>query len=321
LRAVESNINPNSIDSHSPDLLILWEWEFDDDFVFYLKAWARHRGLRAQARHASQFSSFLDDCQRSHWRPAMIVDRASDAHMDLVPALADLERRGSRLVNHAQRMIWCRDKATMHLELVAEGIPVPYGIIVSQQDRPETSFAYAASQLGVPFVIKPSEGGGGEGVILNAVSTIDIQHALQTSRTGKIVLQQKVMPLQIYGRRGWLRVFFIFGEVICCWWDNETHLYTLTRAGELEDAHRRRIDQIIRLIARTCGIDFFTTEFAIDQENRLQVIDFVNEMCDMRMRSRHGDGVPDQIVFRIIDRVTGLCRELVRRKSTPPARI
>jgi len=321
LRAVESNTNPNSVEPHSPDLLILWEWEFDDDFVFYLEAWARHRGLRAQALHASQFPSFLDACQRSYWRPSLVVDRASDVHMHLVPALADLERRGSRLINHPQRMIWCRDKATMHLELVAEGIPVPYGIIVSQQDHPEDSFTYAASQLGVPFVIKPSEGGGGEGVILNAASAVDIQHALQTSRTGKIVLQQKVIPLQTHGRRGWLRVFFILGEVVCCWWDNETHLYTLTRPGELEEAQRRRIEEIIHLIARTCGIDFFTTEIAIDQHNRLQVIDFVNEMCDMRMRSRHGDGVPDTIVFRIIDRVTGLCRQLARRKSTPPARV
>ena len=42
---------------------------------------------------------------------------------------------------------------------------------------------------------------------------------------------------------------------------------------------------------------------ARDAAGRLVVIDYVNEICDMRLRSIHADGVPDAVVARIADRI------------------
>ncbi len=55
----------------------------------------------------------------------------------------------------------------------------------------------------------------------------------------------------------------------------------------------------MKKIYGVCGLDFFSTELAINSENKLVVIDYVNEMCDMRLKSKHYDGVPDNIVEQI----------------------
>ncbi|MBN2355705.1 hypothetical protein JXO59_06300 [candidate division KSB1 bacterium] len=248
--------------------------------------------------------------------PAMVIDRASDVHAQLLPCLTTLKHRGAFFINDPDRMAWCRDKATMHLELVSEGVMVPYGIIISRFDLPEQVFPFAAEKLGVPFVIKPSEGGGGEGVVLNASEVQDIRRALETSRTGKVVLQKKITPQMINHRRAWFRVFYLLGRIIPCWWDDLTHLYQPLIADDLDSDLIETVERVMKDIAKTCQLAFFSSEFALDQSNQLQVIDFVNEMCDMRMRSRHMDGVPDDIVFKIIRDISAFCKGLIHAKTT-----
>jgi len=291
----------------APDLVILWEWEYDDDFIFYLAAAARRRGLTVESYAPALLSTFLHASSRDSYIPRMVIDRASDVHAVLRPVLELLARRGTTIINEPARVDWCRDKATMHLELVSSGINVPYGIIASRSDSPENTFTLAADKLGLPFVIKPSEGGGGEGVILNAATPFDIAEALKKSPTGKIVLQKKVAPRILEDKRAWFRIFFIMGKLIFCWWDDITHLYGPCSTGAVPPEHLEQIRQMVTHIARTTRIQFFSTEIAIDHDGSLQVIDFINEICDMRMRSRHVNGVPDALVMQIVDRLVDHC--------------
>ncbi len=298
-------------DSHSPKILILWEWEYDDDFVFYLSAMARQKNLPVLSLRPFDFNIFFDLCKQVDFLPLLVIDRASDVHPQLITELVNLKAKGSFLINDPERMAWSKDKATMHLELVADGISVPYGIIVSRNDPPEQAFHFAAEKLGIPFVIKPSEGGGGEGVVLDAASVWDIKQALEKSRTGKVVLQKKITPKIINRRRAWFRAFYLLGYVIPCWWDDITHIYSTIYPDEL---HPNILDTIVKVshqIAKTCQLAFFTSEFALDENDQLQVIDFVNEMCDMRMRSRHFDGVPDLVAFKIIRKIIDFSQYLL----------
>ena len=48
-----------------------------------------------------------------------------------------------------------------------------------------------------------------------------------------------------------------------------------------------------------CGLDFFSTEIALTSEGRFVTVDYVNEICDMRLQSGHADGVPDALVTAI----------------------
>jgi hypothetical protein len=281
------------------DLVILWDWEYDDDFVLAMLTGAHRRRLSARAFRPFEFTVFNDLCRQAEFSPTLLLDRASDVHPSLLPVLSDLSHKGCRLINDPQHMIWCRDKATMHLELVEQGIPVPYGIILSRQDHPESALHLALEKLGSPFVIKPAEGGGGEGVILEAASPDHIRQALAESKTGKVVLQNRVQPATIGTHRAWFRVFYLLGEIIPCWWDDRTHLYDIIT--DLPQHQLTAMQHIVQHIARISRMDFFTTEIALTDKAELLVIDFVNEMCDMRLQSRHADGVPDQLVLRMVD--------------------
>jgi hypothetical protein len=62
---------------------------------------------------------------------------------------------------------------------------------------------------------------------------------------------------------------------------------------------------ITRKIRGICKLDFFSTEIAITAEKKFVVVDYVNDICDMRLQSRHPDGVPDIVVSEV-------CRRLAR---------
>ena len=55
----------------------------------------------------------------------------------------------------------------------------------------------------------------------------------------------------------------------------------------------------MRTIRKVCSLDFFSSEIALTEENTFVVVDYVNEVCDMRLQSKHKDGVPDDVVRRI----------------------
>ncbi len=56
---------------------------------------------------------------------------------------------------------------------------------------------------------------------------------------------------------------------------------------------------IAKKIAEICKLDFFSTEIALTDGDKFVVVDYVNDMCDMRRKSQHYDGVPDNMVDEI----------------------
>jgi hypothetical protein len=52
-------------------------------------------------------------------------------------------------------------------------------------------------------------------------------------------------------------------------------------------------------IADITKLNFFSTEIAMVDRETFVVIDYVNDQCDMRLKSRHQDGVPDDVVNEI----------------------
>lgn len=285
-----------------PDVLAVWDWEFDRPFLDRLARACAARGVLFAAVREDRESRL--EAIAAGWKevPAVVFDRASDVWPELGVVLPRLEVSGCRTVNHAGRMVWCRDKATMHLELVAAGIHVPYGVIISsdQAARAGGVLAEHAQALGAPFVIKPAEGGGGEGVVLDASTAADVARYLEERGYDKVILQRRVLPCSLGGNRGWFRVFFLAGQIVPCWWDDLTHLYRLLTPHEEHAAGLSRLRQLTAAIARIAGIDFFTTEIALDEAGEMVVVDFVNEMPDLRCQSEHPDGVPRPLVDAIV---------------------
>ena len=285
---------------YSYDLIVLWDWEYDYDFIVRLIKEAENKDLKARSFGPGEMEYFARLATEDGIHCRMVVDRASDVYPALVLLLQVLQSQGALLVNDPKAIAWCHDKATMHLELLQRDVAVPYGIIASTNDHPESLSIMALEKLGVPFVIKPSHGGGSEGVILDAESAEDIASAIQTSRTGKVLLQEKVLPVMMGERRGWFRIFYILGQVIPCWWDDLTHLYSVVTTDNLHPSYILKFEEIVCSIANISRMNFFTTEIAVEQNNKLVAVDFVNEMCDLRFQSSHCDGIPDDVIQLVI---------------------
>ena len=70
---------------------------------------------------------------------------------------------------------------------------------------------------------------------------------------------------------------------------------------EIEKFGLKKLFQITKTIYKITQLDFFSTEIVLTTKNKFVVVDYVNDQCDMRLQSLHQDGVPDEIVHKIIN--------------------
>lgn len=156
------------------------------------------------------------------------------------------------------------------------------------------------AKLGRPFIIKPANTtGGGIGVVDGAETLQDVLQARQKYKTDKYLLQEKVKPIEKDGYRFWFRCFYSCGLVTCCWWNDLTHEYQILTPDQIAAYELGLLFTQVRRIAQISRLQFFSTEIALNQSGRFVVIDYVNEICDMRLKSAHFDGVPDVVVEQI----------------------
>jgi hypothetical protein len=306
------------------DVAIAWNWDFDREFLRCIDSAASARGLTTlfidQRNLAETISAFHDDTLSVR----VFLDRASDEDERFLPlekvisriALAAGERETLHIINPHDLLHRASDKATMHLEFLSHGIHVPYTIIISpysQRREVELSLSKLAL-LGRTFIIKPANTtGGGVGVVVGAESLKDVIETRQHHKNDKYLLQEKVIPIELDHHRGWFRVFYAFGIILPCWWNDLTHVYEELTPKEEEAFGLQPLRSVAATILQICGLDFFSTEIAMTPTEKFVVVDYVNEMCDMRLKSNHPDGVPDQVVFSI----AGALAEFALSKKHP----
>ncbi len=73
--------------------------------------------------------------------------------------------------------------------------------------------------------------------------------------------------------------------------------------------------EVTRRIARLCGLDLFSTEICLTEEDRLVVVDYVNDPIDLRLQSKAKDGIPDFMVEQIAARIVDAC---ISNQNEPP---
>jgi len=241
-----------------------------------------------------------------------LLDRASDSDGGFQPLVEWARARGVFRINPQEQCRWTHDKATMHLEFIAYGLNTPYTIILSpfieNPDLPLLDF----TPLGGPFAIKPSHGGGGEGVVLEANSIEQIRALRKAFPGEKILLQAHVTPQILAGRPAWFRVLACSGAVYPCWWNPQTHIYMRVTAEESVAFSLRLLREIPRRIAQLCRLDLFSTEIALAGSGHFIVVDYVNDPVDLRLQSVAIDGVPDTIVESITRRLARLAENRMR---------
>ncbi len=293
---------------------IAWNWEYDADFVAGTERACAEKNLTTYRIDPHSLSDALHRLRSEEIAFSAFLDRASDDDESFEPLVKLISRSTTRIFNPLQYVEHAKDKATMHLEFITNGLNVPYTIIISPYNKKkeiELSLS-ELSHLGRPFIIKPANTtGGGTGVVMGAESLKDILETRQHHKNDKYLLQETVRPALFGGHKAWFRVLYAFGKIIPCWWDDVTHIYRPLSADEEREFQLAGLRQATETIRKVCKLDFFSSEIAMDEKKKLVVVDYVNEVCDMRLQSRHVDGVPDSIVGRIQELITDETRKAI----------
>ena len=296
-------------------LAIAWDWEHDADFVAMLESQIQsHRMLSYSISHHNVHET-QKKMQKGEIQFGAFLDRAGDGDEKFPPFAKAIGKTSAIFINHPDVVHHAIDKATMHLEFITKGIEVPFSVIISPHNKKKEVELRLSdiAKLGWPFIMKPANTtGGGIGVILNAASLKDVIETRQHHKNDKYLLQDRIVPVTMHGRKAWFRVFYIFGTVIPCWWDDETHIYAIMTKQEITMHHLRPLITITKKIYEVCKLDFFSTEIAVTANERFVVVDYVNDICDMRLQSKHVDGVPDLAVMEICRKIGRHLRSALR---------
>lgn len=285
------------------DLAISYKWIYDKEFVTLIEYIFHELNLSTYIIHKKNIFEVTELVKHHGLTFTAYLDRASDEDEDFEELAKFLSSSSTYIINNYRQIETAVDKAIMHPVLEANKLPVPFTIIIPPHDKCESPkiTKKEMKELGIPFIIKPAYySGGGEGVITDARNFTQVMNERKINPDDNYLLQKKIIPAVNKSRRIWFRVFYAFGNVIPLWWDDRTHIYTELADWEIKKYSLKKIHNMMIKIAGLAKLDYFSTEFTIDEAGKIWIIDYVNDQCDMRFKSNHIDGVPDKIVEKFI---------------------
>ena len=285
------------------DFCIAWNWEFDADFVAFLDLVCQSKGLSLFQIKPDSLANSLQSLNDKQVTFRTFFDRASDVDPQYLPLVQRVCEGGIYCINSYERASRSCDKALMHSLLVNAGLDVPQTIILPSYEEEPILSSVDLVALGDQFTLKPAHGGGGVGVMTNVTSWDQVLTVRQEHATDRYLLQAHVVPRELDFRPAWFRVIYCAGQVYPCWWNPQTHVYTPVTSDEMSRHGLVPLDDITVAIARLCGLDLFSTEIAFTCEGHLVAVDYVNDQIDLRLQSKTAEGVPDNIVRDIAERL------------------
>ena len=281
----------------------------NDFFESRLRIECAGRGMEYVLIDRIMLDSFASRVKEGAFKVRFYLDMASETFVpgDAYLNLAYLfKSSGAKIVDDPDDVKIAANKSLTHFNLMAEGVPVPYTIIMkSGQEHKELNDEEKA-RLGGLFVVKPALGYGQRGVKFTTYESMDmaVAESRRANMGDMLLLQEFIEPKEIEGRPAWFRVFSTFGEVIPCWWNPNDHAYREVTMWEMYRYKLLPIIQITKEIARITRIDWFSTEIAINKKNdEFVAIDYMNDQCWVNPKSKSPDGIPDDILSRIAFRI------------------
>ena len=294
------------------DIAIAWNWEYDRDFVFQINDTCLKNGLRPYLIHPFNLYETLQLLTEEKIKFRSFFDRASDTDYRFLELVQLLQERGAFFVDDPDQIKWTDDKVLIHMDFTLNNIPVPPTFIYYPTDEHRV-IMNKIKKIGVPFVVKPAHGveTGGLGVLLNAHSVKDVCHWHSLHKDFIFLLQKQITPCLMDKKPAWFRVFYILGRILLCWWGPLTHIYDVVTETEVNKFSLNPLYGITKQIAKIYKLSFFSTEIAVEKGKEFVVVDYVNDQCDMRKKSKFIDGVCDEIVDLIVyTLVEKICRRL-----------
>lgn len=285
------------------DLAISYTWIYDKEFIDLVEKIFQDDGYTTFIIQRFNVHEVIDLLRNKKLSFIAYLDRASDEDPQFEPISKILSRRKCFIINPQSKVKKATNKFLMHKKLDRKNLILPKTFILPAYDK-EENLSISEGDLNIlkrPFIIKPAIfSGGGEGVVSNGMTLEQIQNERMRSHQEQYLVQEKIHPRTIEGKRAWFRVFWAFGKVIPTWWDDHTHIYDLVTTAQIKKYNLLPLFRISRRLARLNGLDYFSTEIALTKRRHFVLIDYVNDQCDMRLKSNHPDGVPDVVVAQFI---------------------
>ncbi len=217
------------------DVCLTSDWEYDRDLLFQLESRLQLRGYTTYLIWPENLEDTLGCLCRGTLRFRYLLDRASNTSAEFFDVYNLLCPSGVLCFEDPFSLLRASDKAVMHTEFQSAGIPVPNTLILEPYTECKAIEIdeQLLQTLGVPFVIKPANTtGGGTGVCQDGRGLEDVLLHRREYQSDKYLVQEQVL-LKIRGdRRFWFRVFYVAGDVFCCWWNDRTHIYEILSEGK-----------------------------------------------------------------------------------------
>jgi hypothetical protein len=288
------------------DLCLPWYWKYDDVFAGMVERACIEEGISLWQIKPDNLLESVTALYKGITTFKTLLDRGQgEPTFEPIPRWA--REHCVRRINPAEVSAWSEDKATMHLEFISAGLNTPYTVVLASFLEQPVIPSVDLTSLGKNFVIKPSNGGGGEGVIIGASSMEEILQARMEFPKQKYLIQSYITPQIIQERPAWFRVFYANGETYPCWWATDTHAYANVTTEEEARYGLDRLRDITKRIASICKLDWFSTEIAL--ADKFVVVDYVNDEIDTRVQSQAVDGVPDEIINNIARQLVNIAKE------------
>ncbi|MBC8473627.1 MAG: hypothetical protein H8D54_02330 [Candidatus Omnitrophica bacterium] len=296
----------------SYDFALSWNSGAKEPFVKWVRRECNLKGLKFLLINNLNVSGVIEELEKGRMKIKFLLDNEAnyddknDQFVRLCYAVKDID---GCVVCDPDDARQASNKAVTHYDLVRAKIPVPYTIVVRNWEPDDFSLTKEEmKKLGTPFIIKPASGFGQKGVVKNADGSInDIAQARHFNRGDDFLLQEKIEPMIFGEKQGWFRVYFLFGEIIPCWWNTENGGYWHVTLREMYNYRLLQLARITSEIARVANMDFFTTEIAITgkgKNRRFVVIDYVNDQPELCVRSEKGKfGPVTEVVEHIAERI------------------
>ncbi len=289
----------------SYDLCLTWNWEYDAPFVKLLDLACQSRRLSLLQVSPDNLSGLMPSILNQEITFRVFFDRASDADARFIPVVQWACNHVAQHINFYESACRARDKAAMH-QAISASMNTPLTIILPSYDEQPWLPVIDLTSLGERFTIKPAHGGGGDGVINEAATLSEVLIARQAFASQRYLLQSHIIPARLGSRMAWFRVIHFAGNAYPCWWDTRTHIYTRVTPREETCYNLGSLHSISSSIANICGLELFSTEIAMTPDGGFVIVDYVNDPVDLRLQSASSDGVPDDIVKDIAERLAEL---------------
>lgn len=307
------------------DFVLTWVNSEQEKFVLWLKAQCKLRKMSMLVAGPDNVRSVVKDVEGGSLRIKFLLDNEAsyndpiDIYGRLCYAVKD---KGGYVVCDPDYARAASNKSITHYDLIRAGIDVPCTIIVRNW-QPD-AFCLSAEEkklLGEEFIIKPATGFGQKGIIKNAKGSIaEIACARNFNRGDNFLLQEKVAPLAMGDKMAWFRIYYLFGEIIPCWWDTETGKYSHVTLKEFNMYKLLPLVRIVSEIAKITRLEFFSSEIALIKTlkgvRKFVAVDYVNDQPELCVRPQAINGPLEDVTEHIANRCVEIACKCIRGLNT-----